>query len=177
MISWVFSCAFRVLLEVLIIGSSRRLCSSHVLHPIGLQNKHLQNSLVQFGFVGHQTPKSKVNGPRVHFSYNHKQDPRSTREDPRYRANSKHEDRNQAGRKITKKRAHRSDRTLDRTLGKRPDASRKQPDALIKRLGNRRRQHRLDTGSSDRTLHQMLAANRPDVGQQSPVEYREVLEQ
>jgi len=40
--SWVFSCASKVLLEVLIIRSSCRLRPSHVLHPIGLQNKHLQ---------------------------------------------------------------------------------------------------------------------------------------
>ena len=71
LISWVFSCVSKVLLEVLIIRSSRRLRPSHVLHPIGLQNKHLQNSLVQFGCVGHQTPKSKVNGPRVHFPSRH----------------------------------------------------------------------------------------------------------
>ena len=30
----------------------------------------LANTLVQFGLVDHQTPKSKVNGPRVHFPYN-----------------------------------------------------------------------------------------------------------
>ena len=42
----------------------------------------------------------------------HKQDLRSTREDPRYQAKSKHEDRNQVGRKIAKKRAHRGDRML-----------------------------------------------------------------
>ena len=42
LISWVFSCAPKVLLKVLIIRSSRRLRPSHVLHPIGLQNKHLQ---------------------------------------------------------------------------------------------------------------------------------------
>jgi hypothetical protein len=29
----------------------------------------LANTLVQFGCVDHQTPKSKVNGPRVHFPY------------------------------------------------------------------------------------------------------------
>jgi hypothetical protein len=29
----------------------------------------LANILVQFGCVDHQTPKSKVNGPRVHFPY------------------------------------------------------------------------------------------------------------
>ena len=70
LISCVFSCAPKFLLMVLIIGSSRHLCPSHVLHPIELQNITLANSLVQFGCVGHQTPKSKVNGPRVHFSYN-----------------------------------------------------------------------------------------------------------
>ena len=42
LISWVFSCAPKVLLEVLIIGSSRRLRPSYVLHPIELQNKNLQ---------------------------------------------------------------------------------------------------------------------------------------
>ena len=30
----------------------------------------LANSLVQFGYVSHQTPKSKVNGPSVNFPYN-----------------------------------------------------------------------------------------------------------
>ena len=40
--SWVFSSASKVLLMVLIIGSSRRLRPSHVLHPIELQNNHLQ---------------------------------------------------------------------------------------------------------------------------------------
>ena len=40
--SWVFSCAPKVLLEVLIIGSSCRLCPSHILHPIELQNNHMQ---------------------------------------------------------------------------------------------------------------------------------------
>ena len=42
LISWVFSCAPRVLLMVLIIGSSRHLRPSHVSHPIELQNNHLQ---------------------------------------------------------------------------------------------------------------------------------------
>ena len=42
LISWVFSCASKFLLMVLIIRSSRRLCPSHVLHPIELQNNHLQ---------------------------------------------------------------------------------------------------------------------------------------
>ena len=42
LISWIFSYASKVLLKVLIIGSSRRLRPSHVLHPIKLQNKHLQ---------------------------------------------------------------------------------------------------------------------------------------
>ena len=32
----------------------------------------LANSLVQFGCVDHQTPKPKVNGLRVHFSYTDK---------------------------------------------------------------------------------------------------------
>jgi hypothetical protein len=30
----------------------------------------LEKSLVQFGLVDHQTPKSKVNGPTVHFPCN-----------------------------------------------------------------------------------------------------------
>ena len=42
LISCVFSCASRVLLKVLIIGSSRHLHPSHVSHPIELQNSHLQ---------------------------------------------------------------------------------------------------------------------------------------
>ena len=67
---YVFYASSHVILEVLIIGSSRRLRPSHVLHPIGLQNNHLQIHLVQFSCVVHQTPKSKVNAPRVHFSYN-----------------------------------------------------------------------------------------------------------
>ena len=54
---------------VLIIGSLRRLCPSYILHSIELQNITLANSLVQFGCVGYQTPKSKVNGPRVYFPY------------------------------------------------------------------------------------------------------------
>ena len=41
-ISWIFSYASKVLLKVLIIGSSRRLRPSHILHPIELQNNHLQ---------------------------------------------------------------------------------------------------------------------------------------
>ena len=40
-------------------------------------------------------------------------------------------------------------------------------DDPIKRLDNRR----------DQTLDRTLVADRPDTGQQSPVEYREVLEQ
>ena len=40
LISWVFSCASRLLLIVLIVGSSCRLRPSHVLHQ--LQNNHLQ---------------------------------------------------------------------------------------------------------------------------------------
>ena len=66
-----------------------------------------------------------------------KKDLRSIREDPRYRAKSKYEDRNQAKHKITKKRAHRGDRTLDRTLVA------QWPDTPIKRLSR----------SSDRTLN------------------------
>ena len=42
LISWVFSYASSVLLMVLIIGSSRCLRPSDVLHPIELQNNHLQ---------------------------------------------------------------------------------------------------------------------------------------
>ena len=42
LISWVFSCAPKVFLKVLIIESSRCLRPSYVLHLIGLQNKHLQ---------------------------------------------------------------------------------------------------------------------------------------
>jgi hypothetical protein len=42
LIFWVFSCAPRVLLKVLIIRSSCHLCPSHVLHPIELQNNYLQ---------------------------------------------------------------------------------------------------------------------------------------
>jgi hypothetical protein len=42
LVSWVFYCASRVLLEVLIIGSSRRLHPSHSLHPIELQNNYSQ---------------------------------------------------------------------------------------------------------------------------------------
>jgi len=40
------------------------------LAPYWTTKQTLANSLVQFGCVGHQTPKSKVNGPRVHFPYN-----------------------------------------------------------------------------------------------------------
>ena len=36
LISWVFSCASKVFLKVLIIGSPRRLRPCHVLHPIEL---------------------------------------------------------------------------------------------------------------------------------------------
>ena len=54
---------------VLIVGSSCRLRPSHVLHPIELQKQLLANSLVQFGYVGHQTPKSRVNRSRVYFPY------------------------------------------------------------------------------------------------------------
>ena len=41
-IYWIFSYVSKVLLKVLIIGSSCRLRPSRVLHPIELQNKHLQ---------------------------------------------------------------------------------------------------------------------------------------
>jgi hypothetical protein len=40
------------------------------LAPYWTTKQTLVNSLVQFGCIGHQTPKSKVNGPRVHFPYN-----------------------------------------------------------------------------------------------------------
>ena len=40
------------------------------LAPYWTTKQTLANSLVQFGCVGHQTPKSKVNGSRVHFPYN-----------------------------------------------------------------------------------------------------------
>ena len=40
------------------------------LAPYWTTKQSLANSLVQFGCIGHQTPKSKVNGPRVHFPYN-----------------------------------------------------------------------------------------------------------
>jgi len=39
------------------------------LAPYWTTKQTLANSLVQFGCVGHQTPKSKVNGLRVHFPY------------------------------------------------------------------------------------------------------------
>ena len=42
LISWVFSYASKVLLMVLIIGSSHHLRPCHVLHPNELQNNHLQ---------------------------------------------------------------------------------------------------------------------------------------
>ena len=42
LISWIFSYASEVLLTVFIIGSSCCLRPSHVLHPIELQNNHLQ---------------------------------------------------------------------------------------------------------------------------------------
>jgi len=61
-----------------------------------------------------------------------KQDLRSTREDLRYQAKSKHEDRNQAARKIAKKRAHNSDRTLtksNRTLRSEARQQQQRPNA------------------------------------------------
>jgi hypothetical protein len=39
------------------------------MHPIELQKQPFANSLLQLGHVDHQTPKSKLNGPRVHFPY------------------------------------------------------------------------------------------------------------
>ena len=39
------------------------------LAPYWTTKQTLANSLVQFGCVGNQTPKSKVNGPMVHFPY------------------------------------------------------------------------------------------------------------
>ena len=44
--------------------------SKSCLAPYWTTKQLLANLLVQFGCVGHQTPKSKVNGPRIHFSYN-----------------------------------------------------------------------------------------------------------
>ena len=117
-----------------------------------------------------------------------KQDLRSTREDPRYQAKSNHEDRNQATRKIAKKRAHSSDRTLtksDRTLRseawqqqQRPDVG---PDAGSKLTGRR-------IAASDREQRGSIAASgqlfmAPTVGttgrvqsgrQQRPVSSRKV---
>ena len=89
----------------------------------------------------------------------HKQDLRSTREDPRYQSKSKHEDRNQAGCKIVKKRAHKGDRTLDWTL------------AYSHRM-LRSRGSTTEGISSDRRL----ATNRPNVGLQCPIDYRKVPE-
>ena len=96
-----------------------------------------------------------------------KQDLRSTREDPRDQVKSKHEDWNQAIRKITKKRAHRGDQMLDRALDRTLDES----DRTLRSRGSA-----IGVSSSDRTLDRTLAANRPDVGQQSSVEYKEVPE-
>ena len=67
LISWVFSCASKILLMVLIITSP---LSKSCLASYWTTKQSLANSLVQFGCVDHQTPKSKVNGPRVHFPYN-----------------------------------------------------------------------------------------------------------
>jgi len=36
---------------------------------LNYKKQSLANLLVQFGRVGHQAPKSKVNGPMVHFPY------------------------------------------------------------------------------------------------------------
>ena len=59
LVSWVFSYASRVLLMVLIIGSSYRLYPSLGLHPIELQNNYLQiylSNLVVL-VIKHQNPK------------------------------------------------------------------------------------------------------------------------
>ena len=91
-----------------------------------------------------------------------KQDLRSTREDPRDQVKSKHEDWNQAVCKIMKKRAHCGDRTLDRTLDKRPDAA---TGCWVETR---------QTG--DRTRGPDAGGNRPDAGTQRPIEYRKVPE-
>jgi len=83
----------------------------------------------------------------------HNQDLRSSREDPRHQAKSKHEDRNQAIRKITKKRARRSDRTLAKTTGR-----------WTGHVGEEARQNGIS--SSDRMLDWTLAVE--------PIERREV---
>ena len=89
-----------------------------------------------------------------------KQDLRSTREDPRDQVKSKHEDWNQAVCEIAKKRAHCGDRTLDRTLDKRP---------------NDVTEHWVETRQTgDRTQGPDAGGNRPDAGHQRPIEYREV---
>jgi hypothetical protein len=100
----------------------------------------------------------------------HKQDPTRTREDPRYQAKSKHKDRNQAGRKITKKRAsqHWSDASGTATGCSDQEARQQQASAAAtERWGLK------VTGRTDGTIHhpgntlsidRTLAANRPDVG-------------
>ena len=58
LVFWVFYCASRVLHEEVTFAT------------YWTTKLTLTNTLVQFGVVDHQTPKSKVNGPRVHFPYN-----------------------------------------------------------------------------------------------------------
>ena len=81
---------------------------------------------------------------------------------------SKHKDRNQAIRKIAKKQAHRGDQTLDRML----DRTLAESDRTLRSRGSAT----VGVSSSDRTLDRTLAANRPDIGQQYSIEYREVPE-
>ena len=64
---YVFYASSHVFLEVLIITSPS---SKSRFASYWTTKQLLANPLVQFGCVGHQTPKSKVNGPRVHFPYN-----------------------------------------------------------------------------------------------------------
>ena len=54
---------------VLISGIIMSPSSKSHLAPYWTTKQLLANSLVQFGCVGHQTLKSKVNEPRVHFPY------------------------------------------------------------------------------------------------------------
>ena len=90
-----------------------------------------------------------------------KQDLRSTRKDPKDQAKSKHEDWNQAVCKIAKKRAHCGDRTLDRTLDKRPD------DATGRWVETRQ--------TGDQTRGPDAGGNRPNAGQQRLINYSKVL--
>jgi hypothetical protein len=47
----------------------KRLVNGFDSNLLNYKKYKLANTLVQFGCVDHQTPKSKVNGPRVHFPY------------------------------------------------------------------------------------------------------------